>query len=231
MRLLPLQVQDHLPRSEEERVARPARNELHRGGQLPWLGSKLNGERSAIVHGRASRAAVPRRGFVVCDLVLYSPIIVRIAPEPCMLDVLRTGRGSFTMPCSKRNWRRLQQYNRESLAPRWMALRVACCARENWRAISPIRRAWFRIGDSRSAAVGAGQARVGAGMVIRLSPAPTFLEVGRADRGCGGGYVFGLRSAHAGQEGTGCYLADRIERIIKRITRRAEPALSMNQKS
>src|ERR1017187_341727 len=42
-RLLPLQVQDDLARSEEERVAGPAREKLDRGGACPWLGSEING--------------------------------------------------------------------------------------------------------------------------------------------------------------------------------------------
>src|ERR1017187_2787065 len=56
-RLLPLQVQDDLARSEEERVAGTAREKLDRGGACPWLGSKLNGTAMSFALGEAAGAA------------------------------------------------------------------------------------------------------------------------------------------------------------------------------
>jgi hypothetical protein len=64
-RLLPLQVQDDLPRSEEERLARTAREKLNRGSRLPlvrletqWHAHEL---RLGTVRGQWERARVFRR--------------------------------------------------------------------------------------------------------------------------------------------------------------------------
>ena len=64
-RLLPLEVQDGLARSEEERVAGTAREELNRGGRLPLVGLEAQWHAHALLFGAESgrweRARVLRR--------------------------------------------------------------------------------------------------------------------------------------------------------------------------
>ena len=69
-----------------------------------------SGPRSAIVHGRASRARIPGAGSWCAILVLYSPIIVRTARELCMLDGLRRKLDCCTRPYWKRSRLRLGQF-------------------------------------------------------------------------------------------------------------------------
>jgi hypothetical protein len=62
-----------------------------------------SGKRSAIVHGRASARAFPGAGSWSAILVLYSPVIVRIARELCMSDVRRPTKLDG---CMRRCWKR-----------------------------------------------------------------------------------------------------------------------------
>jgi len=63
-RLLPLQVQDEVARSEEERVAGTAREKLNGDATCPWFGSKLKGTLRSFDSGRCllSRPAAKARG-------------------------------------------------------------------------------------------------------------------------------------------------------------------------
>ena len=73
------------PGVKEVEVAAAMEFEARRSGAEGMSFSTIiaAGKRSAVVHGRASEARIPRRGFVLCDSVLYSPVIVRTALVPC----------------------------------------------------------------------------------------------------------------------------------------------------
>jgi len=122
----------------------------------------MAGPRGRRVRGAGSWSAI---------LVLYSPIIVRIAPEPCMLDVLRTGRGSFTMPCSKRNWRRLQQYTGVTCAQVDGAARGVVAQEKTGALFHHSTRHGLGLEIHEAPRLRRPSPEVGAGMVITMSPA------------------------------------------------------------
>ena len=60
------------------------------------------GKRSALPHGRASKARSRREGSWSATSVLYSRAIVRTGPVPCTSGVLRAKRAAFMRRCGKR---------------------------------------------------------------------------------------------------------------------------------
>jgi Xaa-Pro aminopeptidase len=67
--LFPVACKDIRPGVSEVKVAAAMENAARCGGAdgMSFATILASGPRSAIVHGRASRARIPRRGFVVCD--------------------------------------------------------------------------------------------------------------------------------------------------------------------
>ena len=98
------------------------------------------GPRSAVVHGRASAARIPRRGFVVCDFGV-------ILAGYCSDRTRTVHVGSLhKRPAQvvrrrfwRRNWRRLRRCGPESPRLRSMRPPEACCARQSWRGTLRIR--------------------------------------------------------------------------------------------
>ena len=115
-----------------------------------------SGKRSAIVHGRASGRAFPAAGSWSAILVLYSPVIVRIAREPCTSDGRREKLSSFMRPCWKRSRRhRGGSSGRDSGRSGWRCASSAAQA-EIGAVLHPFDWAWFRIRDTRGAQIGGG---------------------------------------------------------------------------
>jgi len=67
-----------------------------------------SGSRSAIVHGRASNARLPRQGFVVCDFGVILTGYCSDRTELCMSDGLREKHEACTKLC----WRRSRPRSR-----------------------------------------------------------------------------------------------------------------------
>src|ERR1700693_6133496 len=78
-------------------------------------------------------------GSLSVILVLYSPVIARIAPELCMLD------GPLERPwgCTTLFWKPSRPlsrlFGRARPQPKWMAQRVVCFRKGSWPAFSRIR--------------------------------------------------------------------------------------------
>jgi hypothetical protein len=91
----------------------------------------MAGLRAHAFHGAGSWSVI---------LVLYSPVIARIARELCMSDGHREKLGG----CTKLFWRRsrppLRLFARALLPPKWMARRAVCFENGNWLGTSRIRR-------------------------------------------------------------------------------------------
>ena len=116
-----------------------------------------SGARSAIVHGRASGARIPRRGFVVCD---FGVILAGYCSD--RTRTVHVGRPSAEARGLYEAVLEAQQAaicggssGRDGRRSRWRRAARASPA-ETGPVLHPFDRAWFRIRDTRSTQVGGG---------------------------------------------------------------------------
>ena len=116
-----------------------------------------SGARSAIVHGRASSARIPRRGFVVCD---FGVILAGYCSD--RTRTVHVGRPSGEARRLYEAVLEAQQAAIAAVRPGATAAEVDGAARRVLRkteagpVLHAFDRAWFRIGDTRGAQVGGG---------------------------------------------------------------------------